>query len=181
MVENEPTLIDDCTTPTNNLSLKYYNLPSPDSHHHNQQQQQQMLSPNHHNYHQQQQQQHQHHYQHNQQQQQPHQQIWIPRGEMESLTLSNGKDLPPDLHNINPAFTIRRHIIQIQEEHKQIETLKKTIEVKLKIQMPPAANVDEVGVALSDGVVLCHLINQIFPRAVQIIHVPSLAMVIRLT
>lgn len=124
------------------------------------------------------------------------QQIWIPRdetsigqvhspnavvmdafGNQTGLTLCNGKELPADLQNMNPAFTIRRHIIQIQEEHKQIETLKRTIESKLKIQLPSAANVEEIGIALSDGVILCHLMNQIFPRAVQIIHVPSLAMV----
>lgn len=95
------------------------------------------------------------------------QQVWVPRD-----------DLPNDLDNneMNSAFTMRRHLLQIQEDQKQIEMLKKTIEQKLKVQLPNS--VDELGVALSDGVILCHLINQIFPRAVQIIHVPSLAMVI---
>ena len=107
---------------------------------------------------------------------------YVPSGQQQqqqnkTLTLCNGKELPADLHNINPAFTIRRHFIQIQEEQKQIETLKKTIESKLKIQLPSASSIDEIGVALADGVILCHLMNQIFPRAVQIIHVPSLAMV----
>ncbi|CAF4454765.1 unnamed protein product, partial [Rotaria magnacalcarata] len=32
-----------------------------------------------------------------------------------------------------------------------------------------------ISYALSDGVVLCHFINQIRPRAVQSIHVPSQA------
>jgi hypothetical protein len=36
---------------------------------------------------------------------------------------------------------------------------------------------DDVAYALSDGVVLCHFINQIRPRAVQSIHVPSQAVV----
>lgn len=102
--------------------------------------------------------------------QQPAQtQIWVPRDDL------NGNESPANLENINPAFTIRRNIIHVQEEQKQIEVLRKTIETKLKIQLP--SNVDELGVALSDGVVLCHLMNQIFPRAVQIIHVPSLAVV----
>ncbi len=82
-----------------------------------------------------------------------------------------------DLENINPAFTIRRHFIQIQEDQKLIETLKKSIENKLKISLPTARSVEEMGVSLADGVVLCHLINQIFPRAITCIHVPSLAMV----
>lgn len=97
---------------------------------------------------------------------QQQQQVWIPREDIKSNT---------DNSDLNSAFTMRRHFFQIQEEHKQIELLKKTIEQRLKIQLPN--NFDEIGIALSDGVVLCHLINQIFPRAVQIIHVPSLAMV----
>ena len=102
-------------------------------------------------------------------------QIWVPRNN----DAVDGKEMPVEtlMSNVNPAFTIRRHIIHIQEENKQIENLKKTIESRLKIQMPPAASVDELGVALSDGVVLCHLVNHIFPRAVAIIHVPSLPMV----
>lgn len=95
-------------------------------------------------------------------------QVWVPRDDIQ-----NEEDNSDPL---NSAFTMRRHLLQIQEENKQIEMLKKTIEQKLKIHLPNC--VDELGVALSDGVVLCHLINQIFPRAVQIIHVPSLAMVI---
>lgn len=128
-----------------------------------------------------------------------HNQIWIPRNNSGiDLDMTPPPQLPPsskdhhhhlstaasvdtlNMSSINPAFTIRRHIIQIQEEHKQVETLKKTIEARLKIQMPPASSVEEIGVALSDGVVLCHLVNQIFPRAVAIIHVPSLAMVLEL-
>ena len=67
----------------------------------------------------------------------------------------------------------------MQEEQKQIDTLRKSIESKLKIQLPQAStsSAEEFGVALSDGVVLCHLMNQIFPRAIQIIHVPSMAVV----
>ncbi len=36
---------------------------------------------------------------------------------------------------------------------------------------------DDIAYALSDGVVLCHFINQIRARAVQSIHVPSQAVV----
>jgi uncharacterized protein YaaW (UPF0174 family) len=118
-----------------------------------------------------------------QQQQHQQQQVWVPRDDLlqsppcSNLLLCNGKELPKDMQNINPAFTIRRHIIQIQEEQKQVESLKRSIESKLKIQLPLAAtsSVEEFGMALSDGVILCHLMNQIFPRAIQIIHVPTMA------
>jgi hypothetical protein len=40
------------------------------------------------------------------------------------------------------------------------------------VQLP-----EDIAYALSDGVVLCHFINQIRPRAVQSIHVPSQAVV----
>lgn len=49
------------------------------------------------------------------------------------------------------------------------------IEERVKVTLP-----DDVAYALSDGVVLCHFINQIRARAVQSIHVPSQA-VVRLT
>lgn len=112
--------------------------------------------------------------------QQVQQQIWVPREEslQTQINLLHGKEMNIESDNINPAFTIRRHFIQIQEEQKLIDTLKKSIEAKLKIQLPSANSVEEMGVSLADGVVLCHLMNQIFPRAVQIIHVPSMAMVI---
>jgi hypothetical protein len=109
------------------------------------------------------------------------QQIWVPREEslQTQINLLHGKEINIETDiNINPAFTIRRHFIQIQEEQKLIDSLKKSIEAKLKIQLPSANSVEEMGVSLADGVVLCHLMNQIFPRAVQIIHVPSMAMVL---
>jgi hypothetical protein len=70
----------------------------------------------------------------------------------------------------NPAFTIRRHLLQAKEDNIQIEQMKRTIEERVKVTLP-----DDVAYALSDGVVLCHFINQIRPRAVQSIHVPSQA------
>lgn len=156
---------------------------------------------NHHHHHN-----HNHHHHHNGQssrtqlEQIDEQSVWLPRDDLlpplptshppsnnkhynqpppstSPFTLCNGKELPADLQNINPAFTIRRHIIQVQEEQKQIDALRKAIESKLKVQLPSASTIDELGVTLADGVILCHLVNQIFPRAVQVIHVPSLAMV----
>lgn len=46
------------------------------------------------------------------------------------------------------------------------------IESRLKVLLP-----DDVGAALMDGVVLCHLANHISPRSVCSIHVPSPAVV----
>lgn len=46
------------------------------------------------------------------------------------------------------------------------------IESRLKVLLP-----DDVGAALMDGVVLCHLANHISPRSVASIHVPSPAVV----
>lgn len=46
------------------------------------------------------------------------------------------------------------------------------IETRLKVTLPP-----DIGAALMDGVVLCHLANHVRPRSVSSIHVPSLACV----
>lgn len=50
--------------------------------------------------------------------------------------------------------------------------LLQNIESRLKVLLP-----DDVGAALMDGVVLCHLANHISPRSVASIHVPSPAVV----
>jgi Leucine-rich repeat (LRR) protein len=108
--------------------------------------------------------------------QQHQQQVWVPR-----VSGCADDQIPSDvidLELVDPtAFTFKRHLHQIQEEQKQIELLKRIIEQKLRVQLPHVTSVDELGVALADGVILCHLINQIFPRSVQSIHVPSMAMV----
>lgn len=46
------------------------------------------------------------------------------------------------------------------------------IESRLKVSLP-----SDLGVALTDGVVLCHLANHVRPRSVPSIHVPSPAVV----
>lgn len=50
--------------------------------------------------------------------------------------------------------------------------LAQIIESRLKMQLP-----EDVASALTDGVVLCHLANQVRPRSVGSIHVPSPAVV----
>uniref|UniRef100_A0A673NEA3 Calponin-homology (CH) domain-containing protein n=1 Tax=Sinocyclocheilus rhinocerous TaxID=307959 RepID=A0A673NEA3_9TELE len=51
---------------------------------------------------------------------------------------------------------------------EQIRLLQQNLESRLKVLLP-----DDVGAALMDGVVLCHLANHIRPRSVASIHVPS--------
>ncbi|XP_067669106.1 DISP complex protein LRCH3-like isoform X2 [Haliotis asinina] len=68
----------------------------------------------------------------------------------------------------DPNFTIRRQHDQRLEEIEQIEQLRTTIESRLKVTLP-----ENLPDALKDGVVLCHLANQIRPRSVGSIHVPS--------
>ncbi|XP_062907366.1 leucine-rich repeat and calponin homology domain-containing protein 1-like isoform X3 [Mobula hypostoma] len=72
------------------------------------------------------------------------------------------------IDSLDPQFTIRRKMEQMREEKEHIEQLRENIESRLKINLP-----EEIGEALMDGVVLCHLVNQIRPRSVLSIHVPS--------
>ncbi|XP_029029246.1 leucine-rich repeat and calponin homology domain-containing protein 2 isoform X1 [Betta splendens] len=68
----------------------------------------------------------------------------------------------------DPSFTMRRKMEHLREEMEQIGLLRQNIECRLKVLLP-----DDVGAALMDGVVLCHLANHICPRSVASIHVPS--------
>ncbi|KAJ6655485.1 hypothetical protein lerEdw1_005063 [Lerista edwardsae] len=61
------------------------------------------------------------------------------------------------------------HNSKLQEEDFElIEQLRKNIESRLKVSLP-----SDLGAALTDGVVLCHLANHVRPRSVPSIHVPS--------
>ncbi|KAF3827466.1 hypothetical protein GH733_002952 [Mirounga leonina] len=55
-----------------------------------------------------------------------------------------------------------------EEELELIDQLRKHIEHRLKVSLPC-----DLGAALTDGVVLCHLANHVRPRSVPSIHVPS--------
>ncbi|OWF41575.1 Leucine-rich repeat and calponin homology domain-containing protein 3 [Mizuhopecten yessoensis] len=68
----------------------------------------------------------------------------------------------------DPNFTIRRQMDQQREEVETMESLRRTIETKLKVTLPE--NIQDV---LRDGVLLCQLANSIRPRSVTSIHVPS--------
>ncbi|XP_060688595.1 leucine-rich repeat and calponin homology domain-containing protein 2 isoform X2 [Hemiscyllium ocellatum] len=73
-----------------------------------------------------------------------------------------------ELGAVDPGFTIRRKMEHLREELEQIRQLKQNLELRLKVILP-----EDVGAALMDGVVLCHLANHIRPRSVASIHVPS--------
>ncbi|XP_070538652.1 leucine-rich repeat and calponin homology domain-containing protein 2-like isoform X8 [Ptychodera flava] len=72
------------------------------------------------------------------------------------------------LDEINPNFTLRREMERVREEMDQLEQLRRIIESRLKVTLP-----DDLPAALTDGVVLCHLANNIRPHAITSIHVPS--------
>ncbi|XP_014894583.1 leucine-rich repeat and calponin homology domain-containing protein 3 isoform X3 [Poecilia latipinna] len=56
----------------------------------------------------------------------------------------------------------------VGEDAALVEQLRKNIEARLKVALP-----SDLGAALTDGVVLCHLANHVRPRSVPSIHVPS--------
>ncbi|KAJ8012980.1 hypothetical protein DPEC_G00048510 [Dallia pectoralis] len=72
------------------------------------------------------------------------------------------------LESVDPQFTMRRKMEQLREELELMETLRESIESRLKVALP-----EDLGSSLMDGVVLCHLANHIRPRSVASIHVPS--------
>ncbi|XP_067404088.1 leucine-rich repeat and calponin homology domain-containing protein 2 isoform X2 [Emydura macquarii macquarii] len=73
-----------------------------------------------------------------------------------------------DCGAVDPGFTMRRKMEHLREEREQIKQLRNNLESRLKVILP-----DDIGAALMDGVVLCHLANHIRPRSVASIHVPS--------
>ncbi|XP_067851273.1 DISP complex protein LRCH3 isoform X4 [Heptranchias perlo] len=75
-----------------------------------------------------------------------------------SVTPSQDSGDPLILHNQK----------QYDDEQRAIQQLRKNIETRLKVSLP-----SDLGTALTDGVVLCHLANHVRPRSVPSIHVPS--------
>ncbi|XP_028984670.1 leucine-rich repeat and calponin homology domain-containing protein 4 isoform X2 [Betta splendens] len=55
-----------------------------------------------------------------------------------------------------------------KEERLDVAQLRKNLESRLKVSLP-----EDLGEGLSDGTILCQLANQIRPRSVSIIHIPS--------
>ncbi|KAM5181829.1 LOW QUALITY PROTEIN: leucine-rich repeat and calponin homology domain-containing protein 1 [Mantella aurantiaca] len=87
-----------------------------------------------------------------------------PEGDIDNVFLRPQRNL----ESVDPQFTIRRKMEQLREEKELLDNLRENIEIRLKICL-----IEDLGSALMDGVVLCHLVNQIRPRSVGSIHVPS--------
>ncbi|XP_064928933.1 DISP complex protein LRCH3 isoform X4 [Columba livia] len=81
-------------------------------------------------------------------------------------TSSSTRALSPATDSADPRA--RQNSKQREEELELIEQLRKNIESRLKVSLP-----SDLGAALTDGVVLCHLANHVRPRSVPSIHVPS--------
>ncbi|KAM6326776.1 DISP complex protein LRCH3 isoform 2-T2 [Podargus strigoides] len=83
-----------------------------------------------------------------------------------ALVSSSTRALSPANDSADPR--VRQNSKQREEELELIEQLRKNIESRLKVSLP-----SDLGAALTDGVVLCHLANHVRPRSVPSIHVPS--------
>ncbi|XP_051482766.1 DISP complex protein LRCH3 isoform X6 [Apus apus] len=83
-----------------------------------------------------------------------------------AVTSSSTRALSPAHDPADPR--VRQSSKQREEELELIEQLRKNIESRLKVSLP-----SDLGAALTDGVVLCHLANHVRPRSVPSIHVPS--------
>ncbi|NXY55909.1 LRCH3 protein, partial [Callaeas wilsoni] len=89
------------------------------------------------------------------------------RGEAKKAVASSSTcALSPANDSADPR--VRQNSKQREEELELIEQLRKNIESRLKVSLP-----SDLGAALTDGVVLCHLANHVRPRSVPSIHVPS--------
>uniref|UniRef100_H2ZUG6 Calponin-homology (CH) domain-containing protein n=1 Tax=Latimeria chalumnae TaxID=7897 RepID=H2ZUG6_LATCH len=64
--------------------------------------------------------------------------------------------------------TVRLRNTDMMDSKELIAQLRKNIETRLKITLP-----NDLGEALSNGAILCHLANHCRPRSISIIHVPS--------
>nr|XP_009929548.1 PREDICTED: leucine-rich repeat and calponin homology domain-containing protein 3 [Opisthocomus hoazin] len=88
------------------------------------------------------------------------------RDEANKGSASSARALSPASDSADPR--VRQNSKQREEELELIEQLRKNIESRLKVSLP-----SDLGAALTDGVVLCHLANHVRPRSVPSIHVPS--------
>ncbi|XP_028608053.1 leucine-rich repeat and calponin homology domain-containing protein 3 isoform X3 [Grammomys surdaster] len=79
-----------------------------------------------------------------------------------------GRSSPLLLPSAPAADTTDSVTRQREEELRLVDQLRKHIEYRLKVSLPC-----DLGAALTDGVVLCHLANHVRPRSVPSIHVPS--------
>eukprot|EP00057_Strongylocentrotus_purpuratus_P026613 XP_011681087.1 PREDICTED: leucine-rich repeat and calponin homology domain-containing protein 2 isoform X4 [Strongylocentrotus purpuratus] len=84
-----------------------------------------------------------------------------------AFNIGGGK---PTGDGLQANFTAKREKTKWAEELERIEQLRKCIESRLKVSLP-----EDLAEALMDGVVLCHLANNIKSHVISSIHVPSTA------
>ncbi|XP_063023157.1 DISP complex protein LRCH3 isoform X10 [Melospiza melodia melodia] len=84
------------------------------------------------------------------------------------LVSDDRSTISPGSPTVQTDPRVRQNSKQREEELELIEQLRKNIESRLKVSLP-----SDLGAALTDGVVLCHLANHVRPRSVPSIHVPS--------
>jgi hypothetical protein len=71
-------------------------------------------------------------------------------------------------HRVGSQYTARRDVEKSATADAHISQLRLEIESRLRITLP-----EDISIALTDGVILCHIANHVKPRAVPSIHVPS--------
>lgn len=82
---------------------------------------------------------------------------------------NNDKTPSPIQTDRKPSnFTIQRHEKQAVLRQSELYRTKRLIEEQLNYKLP-----ENVTAALKDGVILCHLANQIWPHSIDRVHVPS--------
>ncbi|XP_011403198.2 PREDICTED: leucine-rich repeat and calponin homology domain-containing protein 1-like [Amphimedon queenslandica] len=78
------------------------------------------------------------------------------------------KDVFKVIGKQDPNFTVRRQQANMQQEMEKIQSVKKDIEELLGTKLA-----DDLGESISDGVLLCHLVNKLHPSTISTIHEPK--------
>ncbi|XP_059484814.1 leucine-rich repeat and calponin homology domain-containing protein isoform X2 [Neocloeon triangulifer] len=97
----------------------------------------------------------------------------MPNGHNQVENNNHRRKKPDGVNKLSPtrslSFTMRRENEKAKEEALLLAQLKQNLETRLKMSL----QTQELGDALQDGIVLCHLANHVRPRAVASVHVPS--------
>jgi hypothetical protein len=68
----------------------------------------------------------------------------------------------------DPNFTVRRQQANMQQEIEKIQGVKAEMEALLNVELD-----DDMGKSISDGVLLCQLVNKLYPHTISNIHLPK--------
>ncbi|CAD5115199.1 DgyrCDS4194 [Dimorphilus gyrociliatus] len=82
--------------------------------------------------------------------------------------LSKDQTPSPNQDRKPSNFTIQRHEKQAVLRQSELYRTRRMMEEHLKCKLP-----ENITAALRDGVILCHLANQIWPHSIDRVHVPS--------